>query len=130
MSKPKKVPDFASEDEEREFWATHDATEYLDWRRARRVRFPNLKPSSKAISLRLPESMLEELKVLAHEQTSKILGAHMLGPMAGELIHEIAVAMQAGLNARELAHVSHAHPTLSEAVREAAMAAVDKPIHS
>ena len=68
MSKPKKVPDFASEDEEREFWATHDATEYLDWRRARRVRFPNLKPSTKAISLRLPESMLEELKVLAHEQ--------------------------------------------------------------
>ena len=62
------VPDFASEDEEREFWATHDATEYLDWRRAQRVRFPNLKPSTKSISLRLPAGMLEELKVLAHEQ--------------------------------------------------------------
>ena len=68
MSKPKQIPDFASEDEEREFWAIHDATEYLDWRRAQRVRFPNLKPSTKSISLRLPAGMLEELKVLAHEQ--------------------------------------------------------------
>ena len=68
MSKPKKVPEFASEDEEREFWATHDATEYLDWRQAHRVRFPNLRPTTKAISIRLPESMLEELKILAHER--------------------------------------------------------------
>ncbi len=68
MSKPKKVPEFANEDEEREFWATHDATEYLDWRQAQRVRFPNLRPTTKTISIRLPESMLEELKILAHEQ--------------------------------------------------------------
>ena len=67
MSKPKKVPEFANEDEEREFWATHDTTEYLDWRQARRVRFPNLRPTTKTISIRLPESMLEELKILAHE---------------------------------------------------------------
>ena len=68
MSKPKKVPEFADEDEERAFWATHDATEYLDWRHAQRVWFPNLKPSTKTISLRLPEGMLEALKVLAHER--------------------------------------------------------------
>ena len=68
MSKPKKIPEFANEDEEREFWATHDAAEYLDWRKAKQVRFPNLKPSTKAISIRLSEGMLEELKVLAHER--------------------------------------------------------------
>lgn len=66
MSKP--IPKFQSEDEEREFWATHDATEYLDWERAERAIFPNLKPSTKTISLRLPESMLSELRQLAHKR--------------------------------------------------------------
>ena len=70
------------------------------------------------------------VKLLAHAETGRLLGAHVLGPMAGELIHEIAVAMRAGLTARELAHVCHAHPTLAEAVREAAMAVVDKPLHA
>ena len=51
----KKIPDFKNEDEEREFWATHDSTEYIDWSKAKRVSFPNLKPSTKTISLRLPE---------------------------------------------------------------------------
>ena len=63
----KKVPKFKDEDEEREFWATHDSTEYVDWSKAKRVVFPNLKPSVKTISLRLPLSMLEELKVLANK---------------------------------------------------------------
>lgn len=66
MSKP--IPKFQSEDDEREFWATHDATEYLDWERAERAIFPNLKPSTKTISLRLPESMLSELRQLAHKR--------------------------------------------------------------
>jgi predicted DNA binding CopG/RHH family protein len=62
----KKIPSFKSEKAEREFWAKHDSTEYLDWSRARRVALPKLQPSVRTISLRLPESMLEELKVLAN----------------------------------------------------------------
>ena len=72
MSKPKralkKVPTFKSEDEERKFWATADSTEYVDWSKARVVRFPNLCPSSTAISVRLPETLLTELKLLANER--------------------------------------------------------------
>jgi len=56
------------EKEEREFWSTHDSTEYIDWKKAKRVTFSNLKPSVKKISLRLPESMLEELKLLANKK--------------------------------------------------------------
>lgn len=69
MQKPKRVksiPRFASEDEERAFWANHDATEYFDWSKAATPKLPNLKPSTTAISLRLPISMLEELKELAN----------------------------------------------------------------
>ena len=64
----KKIPEFKNEDEEREFWAAHDSTEYIDWKKAERVTLPNLKPSVKKISLRLPESMLEELKLLANKK--------------------------------------------------------------
>lgn len=64
----KKIPRFKSEDEEREFWATHDSSEYIDWKKAKRVVLPELKPSLKTISLRLPESMIEELKLLAHKK--------------------------------------------------------------
>lgn len=64
----KTIPEFRNEDEEREFWATHDSMDYVDWSKAKRVRLPRLKPSTRTISLRLPESMLEELKVLAHER--------------------------------------------------------------
>ena len=68
MNKPtvKKIPKFRSEDEEREFWATHDSADYVDWSRARRVVFPNLKPSTETISLRLPAGLLADLKVLAN----------------------------------------------------------------
>ena len=65
---PKRLPKFKNEDEEREFWATHDSTEYVDWRKAKKAVFSNLKPSVKKISLRLPESMLEELKLLANKR--------------------------------------------------------------
>jgi predicted DNA binding CopG/RHH family protein len=63
----KDIPKFKSEDEERQFWAEHDSTEFVDWSKAKRGVFPNLKPSTKTISLRLPESMLEELKLLANK---------------------------------------------------------------
>ena len=64
----KRIPNFKNEDEEREFWASHDSTEYINWKQAKRVTLPNLKPSVKKISLRLPESMLEELKLLANKK--------------------------------------------------------------
>ena len=64
----KRIPKHKSEDKEREFWAKEDSTEYVDWSRARRVILPNLKPSLKTISLRLPELMLSELKLLANKR--------------------------------------------------------------
>lgn len=63
---PEGPPAFASEADERAFWATHDTADHVDWSRAERVRLPNLKPSTATISLRLPEGMLEELRVLAN----------------------------------------------------------------
>lgn len=68
MRPKKRIPKFRSEAEERRFWATHDSTEYLDWGKAKRVLFPNLKPSVKTISIRLPESLLHALKTLANER--------------------------------------------------------------
>jgi predicted DNA binding CopG/RHH family protein len=62
----KPIPRFVSEDAERRFWAEHDTTEYFDWNQAVEPPFPNLKPSTTAISLRLPVTMLEELKALAN----------------------------------------------------------------
>lgn len=62
------VPRFRSEAEERAFWQEHDSVDYIDWSVAERVRLPNLKPSTATISLRLPEGMLEELKVLANQR--------------------------------------------------------------
>src|SRR6266566_1991528 len=70
-SRPKRsrpIPTFRSEDEEREFWATAESTDYFDWSTARRAVFPNLKPSTATISLRLPQGMLDELKVLANQR--------------------------------------------------------------
>jgi predicted DNA binding CopG/RHH family protein len=64
----KKIPRFENEDQERDFWASHDSTEYIDWEQGRRVKFPNLKPSTRTISLRLPESMLDDLKMLANKR--------------------------------------------------------------
>jgi dihydrolipoamide dehydrogenase len=70
------------------------------------------------------------VKILADKDTDRILGAHIIGPMAGDLIHEICVAMEFGAAAEDLARTCHAHPTFSEAVREAALACGDGPIHS
>jgi len=64
----KKTQKFTSEAEERQFWQTHDSAEYIDWSVAEPTVLPNLKPSTKSISLRLPESVLEQLKLLAHRR--------------------------------------------------------------
>ena len=66
--KIKKIPKFKNEDTERKFWAKHDSTNYIDWSKAKRVRFPELKPSEKAISLRMPEFLIADLKFLANKQ--------------------------------------------------------------
>jgi predicted DNA binding CopG/RHH family protein len=68
MSKKKAIPHFESEEQEQEFWDEHDSTEYVDWSQARPVVLANLQPSTKTISLRLPEHMLEELKLLANKR--------------------------------------------------------------
>jgi len=70
------------------------------------------------------------VKILADKDTDRILGAHIIGPMAGDLIHEICVAMEFGASAQDLALTCHAHPTYSEAVREAALACGDGAIHA
>lgn len=64
----KKIPAFVTEKEEREFWETHDSTEYVDWTQAKRVAFPNLKPTTQSISLRLPVSLLESIKSAANSK--------------------------------------------------------------
>ena len=68
MTYKKKIPVFKTEEEERAFWAKEEATEYVDWSKASKVTFPNLKPSTKTISLRLPEFLLDQLKLLAHKR--------------------------------------------------------------
>ena len=64
----KQVPVFKNEDQERAFWATHDSTDFIDWSKAKRAVFPKLKPSTKSISLRLPESVIAALKLLANKR--------------------------------------------------------------
>ncbi|MEJ6524679.1 MAG: BrnA antitoxin family protein [Opitutales bacterium] len=64
----KKIPKFKSEKAERDFWKQNDSSEYIDWNDAENVSFSNLKPSLKSISIRLPESMIEKLKVLANKK--------------------------------------------------------------
>ncbi len=66
--KIKKIPAFKTEDEEREFWTSHDSTEYIPWDEAEKAIFPKLKPSTRTISLRLPEFMLDELRVIANKR--------------------------------------------------------------
>ena len=66
--KAEQVPTFGTEAEERRFWETHDPTSYIDWDKAERARFPNLKPSSTSISLRVPDSLLERIKIAANKR--------------------------------------------------------------
>ncbi|MCC5977962.1 MAG: dihydrolipoyl dehydrogenase [Salinarimonas sp.] len=69
------------------------------------------------------------VKILADKETDRVLGAHIVGPQAGDLIHEIAVAMEFGASSEDIARTCHAHPTLSEAVREAALASDKRALH-
>jgi predicted DNA binding CopG/RHH family protein len=62
------IPTFESEIEERRFWESHDSTDHVDWSRAERVRLPSLRPSTTSISLRLPVSLLERIKIAAHKR--------------------------------------------------------------
>ena len=68
MKKPKPIPILKTESEERKFWETHDSADYVDWSRAERARFPNLKPSNTAISTRLPLGLLEQIKIAANKR--------------------------------------------------------------
>jgi len=66
--KLKPIPNFRTEAEERKFWETHDSTDYVDWSKAKRVQFPNLKLSTTAISLRLPQGLLDRIKIAANKR--------------------------------------------------------------
>ena len=68
MKQRKRIPRFENEDQEREFWSEHDSTEFIDWSKAETAVFPRLKPTTKTISLRLPEYMLEELRMIANKR--------------------------------------------------------------
>lgn len=68
MSKLKKMPEFKTEAEEREFWEINDSSDYLDWSQAEPASFPKLKPSTKTISLRLPETLLNRIKIEANKR--------------------------------------------------------------
>ena len=68
MKNLKLIPKFKNEKEENKFWMTHDSTQYVDWSKAKKVMFPNLKPTYKSISLRLPAYMLDEIKLLANKK--------------------------------------------------------------
>ena len=63
---PKPTPQFANEAQERAFWETHDSTEHLDWTKAQKATLPNLKPTTKTISLRLPQHLLDSIKTAAN----------------------------------------------------------------
>lgn len=68
MKRLKKMPKFKDENEEFEFWSSHDSTEYVDWSKAEKTYFPNLSSSSRHISIRLPERLFEQLKNIAHKK--------------------------------------------------------------
>ena len=66
--KKKQIPKFKSEEEERDFWSSHDATDFIDFSETKQALMPNLRPTLKKVSIRLPESLLESIKVLAHKR--------------------------------------------------------------
>ena len=68
MKKVKQAPPFNTEQEEREFWEQNDSSEYVDWSKAKLASMPNLRPSTKTISLRLPEMLLDSIKIEAHKR--------------------------------------------------------------
>jgi len=105
----KPIPTFTSEDEEREFWATHDTVDYIDWSRARWVTFPNLKPSTETISLRLPAALLADLKILANKRDVPYQSLLKVF-LAERLRHERAAEAEA--MPTERSRTSRARPTV------------------
>jgi predicted DNA binding CopG/RHH family protein len=88
-----KIPRFKSEAKERAFWAVHDSSEFVDWSKARKVVLANLRPSVKSISIRLPESMLEELRLLANKRDvpyQSLLKMYLADRLESELKHSHA----------------------------------------
>jgi dihydrolipoamide dehydrogenase len=69
------------------------------------------------------------VKVIGHKPTGRLIGLHIMGHGASEMVHEGVIGMKTKAKVSDIAHACHAHPTLSEAIKEAAMAAIDKPIH-
>lgn len=67
MKAKNKIPEFLTEEDEQKFWQENDTTDFIDWKQGKKVRFTNLMPSTKTISLRLPESLLDDIKILAHK---------------------------------------------------------------
>ncbi|MBI4220898.1 MAG: BrnA antitoxin family protein [Chloroflexi bacterium] len=101
--KLKPIPDFKSEAEEREFWETHDSTEYADWSNARFMTFTNLKPSTETISLRLPVPLLADLKSLANKRDvpyQSLLKMFLAERVASELRESTATIKYATRSAR------------------------------
>ena len=91
MSKLKKIPKFKTEDEERAFWSRRDSTKYVDYSMGKKVLFPNLRPSLRTISIRLPESLIEKLKVLANERDvpyQSLLKVFLAERVERELVHK------------------------------------------
>lgn len=85
---------FKNENLERNFWSKHDSTDYIDWKKAKRAIFPKLKPSVKTISIRLPEIMLEELKLLANKRDvpyQSLLKIFLAEKIESELVHTAKV---------------------------------------
>ena len=89
-------------------------------------KFPFL-ANSRAKAINNPEGFV---KILAEEKTDKVLGAHIIGPHAGDMIAEVAIAMEFGASSEDIARTCHAHPTFSEAVKEAALSVDKRAIHS
>ena len=96
MSKLKLRPTFKSEAQEAAFWASHDSTEYIDYSKSRRMIFPKLKPSTETISLRLPKSLLDQIKTLANKRDvpyQTLLKLFVLERVQAELYPKTAKAM-------------------------------------
>jgi predicted DNA binding CopG/RHH family protein len=95
VTKLKKRPTFKSEKQEAEFWASHDSTEYVDYSKSRRMVFPRLKPSTETISLRLPKSLLDQLKTITNKRDvpyQTLLKLFVLERVQAELHHKPAKA--------------------------------------
>lgn len=87
MKSSKKIPKFDSEEQERKFWSKRDSTPYVEYRRAVKATFPNLKPTSRLISIRLPESLLQNIRVIANR--ADVPYQSMMKVMLDEKVREI-----------------------------------------